>query len=188
MQRPFTRKAFVDGDELIGARWWQESVRVSATPVSRRRALQALAVLGGSAAVFGIVAVLSRRDDHVDISMDALELQKREGWNVGQEGAALRFPSSPGVDAEGSRGWTDTLPRLATDLAPAQASLAPFYVPTLFQSLEAPTGRTLRSEIVPVPPPDAGHDVQRGESILSLFQAVEMPKDTAVILDLEGPS
>jgi len=135
-RRPFSRKAFVDSDQLVGARWWQESVRFAATPVSRRRALQALAVLGGSAAVLGIVAAFVDADRHVDISMDSLELQRREGWNVGQEGAGLRFPGSSGVDADGNADWSQTLPLLAADLSPAQASLKPYYVPTLFQALE----------------------------------------------------
>jgi hypothetical protein len=186
--RPFSRKAFVDAGELVGARWWQESVRLSATPVSRRRALQALAVLGGSAAVFGLVAAFTASDDHVDISMDSLELQKREGWNVGQESAALRFPASSFADADGSPDWEQTLPTLAADLAPAQPSLRPFYVPTLFQALESPSSGTLRSELKPSPPGDARQDALRGEAILSLFRAVQMPRDTALILDLEGPA
>jgi hypothetical protein len=120
--------------------------------------------------------------------MDSLELQKREGWNVGQEGAALRFPVSSGVDADGSPDWQQALPSLASDLAPAQPSLRPFYVPTLFQALESPSGRSLRSELKPLPPAEAQKDASRGEAILSLFRAVEMPKDTALILDLEGPT
>jgi len=187
-RRPFSRKAFLDDDEVVGARWWQESVRLSATPVSRRRALQALAVLGGSAVVFGIVAAFTDADRHVDISMDSLELQKREGWNVGQEGAALRFPGSSGVDADGNADWEQTLPLLASDLSPAQAALKPYYVPTLFQALESPSGATLRGELKPLLPPDGREDTLRGEAILSLFRAVDMPKDTALILDLEGPT
>ena len=186
--RPFSRKAYLDGEDLVGARWWQESLRLSADPIGRRRALQALAVLGGSAAVFGLIAAFSASDDQVDISMDSLELQRREGWNAGQQGAALRFPTSTGVDADGSRGWRETLPALATELAPAQASLAPFYVPTLFQSLEAQSGMTLRSALMPVGPEPGNRDFLRGQAILSLFKAVQMPVDTAVILDLEGPS
>jgi len=27
-RRPFSRKAFLDSDDLVGARWWQESVRL----------------------------------------------------------------------------------------------------------------------------------------------------------------
>ncbi|MFL5439222.1 MAG: hypothetical protein ACJ79W_08695, partial [Myxococcales bacterium] len=116
LQRPFSRKAFFDRADLVGARWWQESLRVSASPISRRRAIQALALLGGSAALLGLVATLASPDDQVDISMDSLELQKREGWDVGDEGAPLRFPAPGGVDAEGNRDWQ--LASLATDLAP----------------------------------------------------------------------
>jgi len=187
-QRPFSRQAYFDADDLVGARWWQESLRQAADPISRRRAIQALAVLGSSAAVFGLIAAFSASDDQVDISMDSLELQRREGWNVGQPGGILRFPPSRGVDAEGSRDWAARLPALATELAPAQASLAPFYVPTLFQSVEAQAGATLRSALLPVAPPAGNRDHLRGQAILSLFKAVEMPMDTGVILDLEGPS
>ncbi len=186
--KPFSRKAYIDGEELVGARWWQESLRQAADPISRRRALQALAVLGGSAAVLGLLVAVSSSDDQVDISMDSLELQKRQGWNVGQPGAALRFPLSSGVDADGSKSWNGSLPALASELVPAQPSLVPFYVPTLFQSLEAPSGASLRASLVPVAPAAGDRDHLRGQAILSLFKAVQMPADTAVILDLEGPS
>jgi hypothetical protein len=187
-QRPFSRQIYIDGEALVGARWWQESLRQTADPISRRRAIQALAVLGGSAAVLGLIAAFSGSDDHVDISMDALELQKREGWNVGQPGAALRFPTSAGVDADGSRGWVARLPALAAELAPAQSSLAPYYVPTLFQSLEAPSGASLRSALLPMAPGAGNRGFLQGQAILSLFKAVQMPGDTALILDLDGPS
>jgi len=186
--KPFSRQVYVDSEDLVGARWWQESLRRVADPISRRRALQALALLGGSAAVLGLVAAFSGSDEQVDISMDSLELQKREGWNVGQPGATLRFPNSAGVDADGSRSWAQTLPVLASELAPAQSSLAPFYVPTLFQSVETPSGATLRSALTPIAPLAGNRDFLRGQAILSLFKAVQMPVDTAVILDLGGPS
>jgi hypothetical protein len=187
--RPFSRQAFLDAQELVGARWWQESLRLRPDPVGRRHALKALVLVGGSAAAFGLIAALSRSDDDadVDVSMDSLELQKREGWNVGQQGP-LRFPSSAELDADGSRAWVDALTALAAEMAPQQAALAPFYVPTLFQSLGAPSSGSLRAAIRPVPPAPGSADVARGEAILSLFAAVQMPTDTAVILDLDGPS
>jgi len=186
--RPFTRKALIDGETVVGARWWQESLRLSSEPLSRRRALKGLLfVLGGSAAGLGLFAALSQPGDELDISMDALDLQRREGWNAGQAGAALRFPGATASDAEGGRGWVDGLATLASDLAPAQASLAPFYVPTLFQALAAASNASLRSAMTPVAPRAGGVDVLRGKSILSLFEAVKIPADTAVILDLDGP-
>jgi len=186
--RPFTRKALIDGETVVGARWWQESLRLSSEPLSRRRALKGLLlVLGGSAAGLGLFAALSQPGDELDISMDALDLQRREGWNAGQAGAALRFPGATASDAEGGRGWVDGLATLASDLAPAQASLAPFYVPTLFQALAAASNDSLRSAMTPVAPRAGGMDVLRGKSILSLFEAVKIPADTAVILDLDGP-
>jgi hypothetical protein len=147
-----------------------------------------LLLLGGSAAGVGLFAALSQPADELDVSMDALDLQKREGWNAGQAGTALRFPGTTAVDADGGRGWADGLATLAGDLAPAQASLAPFYVPTLFQALGAASNASLRSAMTPVAPRAGGVDVRRGKSILSLFEAVKMPADTAVILDVDGPT
>ena len=46
----FTRQIFIDHDDLVGARWWQESVRAPPDAVSRRRALLVLAMFGGTAA------------------------------------------------------------------------------------------------------------------------------------------
>ena len=187
--RPFTRKALIDGDTLVGARWWQESLRLSAEPLSRRRALKGLLLLlGGSAAGLGLFAALSQPADELDVTMDALDLQKREGWNAGQAGTALRFPGAIAVDADGGPGWVDGRTTLASDLAPAQASLAPFYVPTLFQALGAGSNASLRSAMTPVAPRAGGEDALRGKSILSLFEAVKMPADTAVILDVDGPT
>jgi hypothetical protein len=185
--RPFSRQALLDGQALVGARWWQESLRLAPDPVGRRHALKALLLVGGSAAAFGLIATLSRSDDDVDVSMDALDLQRREGWNVGQQ-APLRFPVSAEVDVEGGKAWVDALTTLAAEMAPQQPTLAPFYVPTLFQSLGAPSSASLRAAVRPVPPGVGNADVLRGEAILSLFTAVQMPTDTAVILDLDGPS
>ena len=183
--RPFSRQAYFDAGDLVGARWWQESLRLRPDPVGRRTALKALLVVGGSAAVFGLIAALEigGEDDHRDITMDALDLQKREGWNVGQP-PALRFARSSAVDAEGKADWADALDGLAAGMAPSQAALAPYYVPTLFQALSAPS---LRQQMKPVPAPAGEDDVRRGEAIASLFRAVGTPTDTGVILDLDGP-
>jgi hypothetical protein len=187
--RPFSRKMYADRDDLIGARWWQESLQRSAPDrISRRKALLALALTLGPAAGGGLLAWLLSRSDEVDITMDALELQRREGWNVGHTGATLRFPNASAVDIDGSAGWRDALGRLALELAPAQATLAPFYVPTLFQSPADPGSASLRAALTPLSPAPENRDVLRGAAIRSLFADAQTPQDVAVILDVPGPT
>jgi hypothetical protein len=187
--RPFTRQMYADRGDLIGARWWQESLQRSAPDlVSRRKALLALALILGPAAGGGLLAWMLSQSDEVDVTMDALELQRREGWNVGHAGAALRFPNASATDVDGSAGWRDALGRLALELAPAQVSLAPFYVPTLFQSPADPGSASLRAALTPLSPAPENRDVLRGEAIRSLFSETQAPQDVAVILDVPGPT
>jgi hypothetical protein len=187
--KPFSRQSFADTEEYVGARWWQESLRrSSANPIGRRKALLTLAVLGGSAAVIGLLVRLATDSDDLDITMDALDLQRREGWNAGHAGAALRFPYPSATDVDDGQGWRDALTTLAKDMAPAQAALAPFYVPTLLQAPAEPSNASLRSALSPVEPAPDHRDILRGEAILLLFKGVQMPSDIAVILDLDGPT
>src|SRR5438309_42233 len=187
--RPFSRRMYADSDDLVAARWWQESLHRSAPDrISRRNALLALALTLGPAAGGGLLAWLLSESDEVDITMDALELQRREGWSVGHVGAALQFPDRIALDVDGSTGWRDALSNLALDLAPAQMSLAPFYVPTLFQAPAAPGSASLRAALTPVAPAPENRDMLRGEAIRSLFEDPQTPQDVGVIVDVPGPS
>jgi hypothetical protein len=187
--KPFLRRMYADSDDLVAARWWQESLRRSAPDrISRRNALLALALALGPVAGGGLLAWLLSGSDEVDITMDALELQRRQGWNVGHAGAALRFPNPSSVDMDGTTGWRDALTTLAADLAPAQVSLAPFYVPTLLQAPADPGSASLRAALTPLSPAPENRDVLRGEAMRSLFQGAQMPQDIAVVLDVEGPT
>ncbi len=187
--KPFSRQMLEDSDNLVGARWWQESLHRSMPDlISRRKALLALALTLGPAAGAGLLAWLLSGSDEVDITMDALALQRRQGWNVGHAGGALPFPNPSAVDIDGSTGWRDALTTLVADLAPAQASLAPFYVPTLLQAPADPGSTSLRAAMTPVSPEPENRDVLRGEAVRSLFEWVQMPNDVAVILDAAGPT
>src|SRR5207247_9568241 len=122
-KRPFSRQAYANTDLYVGARWWQESLRRSsgADAMGRRKALLTLAVLGGSAAAIGLFALLSGDNDDLDITMDALDLQRRQGWDAGHPGAALHFPNPSVTDVDDSRSWRDGLNTLAAAMAPVRA-------------------------------------------------------------------
>jgi hypothetical protein len=187
--KPFSRKMYAARDNLVGARWWHDSLHRSAPdPISRRKALLALAtVLGPAAGVGLLVWLFSSADEEVDLTMDALELQRRNGWNFGYF-PALRFPNPSSLDIDGTTEWRDALSTLAADFAPAQVSLAPFYVPTLLQAPAYPGSATLRAALTPMSPAPDNADVMRGEAIRSLFEGGQTPQDIAVILDLGGPT
>lgn len=192
--KPFVRKAFVQHDDVIGARWWQDGLVAGQDRPDRRAALKGLAIAGGALAViaaggFGIYYVKNRE---LELEADSLELQKKEGWDVGQpsteaESKKLAFPGASDTDVEGSQAWRAALPGLAAELAPAQQALAPYYVPTLFQSLATPSSQSLRDLLRPIHTTEMGVATERSKGLLALFEAVDWPKDTALLVDLPGP-
>lgn len=183
----FLRKAFVDQPAVVGARWWQESLQASAQQgLSRRQALVTLGATLGPLALGGFLAAVLKRPEEIEISMDALELQRREGWDVGHVHDLLRIDRPAPGDVDGGQSWLQGMLTLAQDLAPAQASLAPFYVRTLLQSPAEAGNATLRAVLMPVAPAADDADAVRGAAIRTLFETAKMPRDVAVILDLDG--
>lgn len=192
--KPFLRRAFIEEPELIGARWWQESVRSAQRGVSRRRALRNILMIGGAVGAAGLlISILGRGtddtdddDDEIDVSRDALELQKEHGWDFGEEGGTLAFPGSVETDSQGGRDWAAAIPALAADLAPSQPELRPYYVPTLFQSLAAPSSSALRATVRPIHDAAMETAFDQGKALAELFNTVLNPRDTAVLLDVPG--
>jgi hypothetical protein len=76
---------------------------------------------------------------------------------------------------------------LAKDLTPSVAAHQPYYVPTLFQSLAAPSSGVLRKVTQPIDSKEMRAAYGRGRAIASLFSQVGWPRDTIVIVDLPGP-
>lgn len=189
---PFKRRAFFEDDRLVGARWWHEGMAAFADPQTRRHALRNIGLLIGGAAGIGILFAIFDRDDDGGprdpaILRDALELQKEKGWDVGKPGASLAFSDASAVDSAGATDWADKLPKLAELLAPAQARLRPFYVPTLFQAPAAPSATGLRSALRPVHDASMDEAYARGEALAALFTGAEAPKGAAVLVDAPGP-
>ena len=160
-------------------------------PVGTMGLWGALSLAGGCATTWGSgqpdQTELAESRDEVDVNVDALRLQRDEGWDVGQPGATLAFPDSTTEDAAGGQGWREAMSDLAGRLAPAAAALQPFYVPTLFQSLMGPFGQRLRAVMRPIHTADMEIDFARGMALRAQFAGANWPKDTALVVDAAGP-
>lgn len=196
-EAPFTRQEVVDKPGIIGARWWQESI---ATKVPRRQAMTGLLALGGVLAAAGAIGVVvaskSSSTSATDIDFQprpAIEMQKEYGWSFGATTESLVFDGKSTQPFDRS-----SLDRLLDDAAPTEARLAPYFIPTLFQSPSAlprstPSGETpgsftpLKDALVPITTPAMDVAFRQGEALASLFANEPRANDVAVIVDLAGP-
>ncbi len=182
------------GERNFGARWWRESLgiaRWATRPAAGTMGLLGTLSLAGCATTWADAptdpsAYADSRDD-VEVNVDALQLQRDQGWDVGQKGASLAFPDSTDLDAAGTPGWRAAMTNLAGALAPTSPALQPFYVPTLFQSLIGPDGQRLRAVMRPMHSAEMDADFARGIALRAQFGAVGWPKDTALVVDAPGP-
>jgi hypothetical protein len=175
----------------LGAPWWRESI------LPRRHSLNGFGLLGGAAALTlaGCYdelpvrddAELAQRADEIDTSVDALDLQRARGWNVGQPDAPIFLPKATQTDALGGGDWRARMEDLAWHLTPSSPSLQPYYVPTLFQSLIGPTASALRMQLAPMRSPEMDEAYGRGRALRAMFGEVDWPTDTAIVVDLPGP-
>jgi hypothetical protein len=177
----FLLKFSADGDELVGARWWNYSVRVERH--FPRRDLAKLALVGGGLATAALLYLALDDDDPDEAEIaEALALQQREGWDIGGGTAALNLVETSPVDVAGSTEWGRDVARLATLLEPRPLRLKPYYVSTLFQSTSQ---RTLREQLRPVHAASADVAHARAAALSELI-AEGAANDVAVILDLPG--
>ena len=186
----FRRRAFFETDVLLGVRWWQDALAAHADPVTRRHALRNILLLAAGAAGVGIVIELLAGGDSPSrppILRDALELQKEQGWDVGRAGESLRFPGATAVDADGHAVGPEVVANLAELLAPAEARLRPFYVPTLFQAPAAPSSPALRQALSPVHDEAMDEGYARGGALAALLAGADAPAGTAILVDAPGP-
>jgi hypothetical protein len=190
VSEPFTRRAFFDQPQLVGARWWQESLVTHQNPITRRNALNKIVAIGVGVGAAGLLVSLvtrrSRREPPA-LDFDALELQKLQGWDVGHAGEAPALPGAVSVDVAGGSDWRDAMPDLATALTPKRPELAPFYVPTLFQALTPPSSAGLRNFLAPIHDGAMDAAYLRGQALADLFSDSGAPDRTAVLVDAPGP-
>jgi hypothetical protein len=179
-QNPFRRKVMTRQPGLIGAQWWNEGLSAMSDPVSRRKALQALAVFGGAVAVGGFVLAASSGEDEYLELHDALQMQRERGWNFGATNDTLTFSGQTKVPLK-----PQELNALATELTPKQDALKPFSQATLFQSV---SGGSLALALRPIFTPEMDTAFKQGQALAALFaEQPEATLATAVLVDLPGP-
>jgi hypothetical protein len=190
---PFVMRTQFDQPELLGASWWQERLRAapgragSGVEPNRRQALQTLLALGGFAVLgvgFGAARCSSSRSSGIQT---ALELQQTHGMTIDANGVPFVFSDLVFSVCDGTQFDNAVLQNLATLLRPARQDLQPFYVPTLFQSLAAPSAGPLRDAIRPMHNAALERAEARGAAIRELLAVLEQPQTLAMVVDLPGP-
>jgi hypothetical protein len=188
-QKSFRRQVFITRDDLLAARWWHEDMQASVSggwDFDRRKALKGLFVLGGIAVGAVVISKAVQALNGREVSMDALELQMREGWSVGASDRQFTIPYASFTDSQGDRTWTAHFSTLADELAPG-ARLEPFYVPTLFNVLKNPRGAGVMARLQPMHTASMEAAQMAAEALATLFTSDEDWKSTALILDISGP-
>ena len=199
---PFQLQVGYDQEELLGARWWHEGMRMSFAPIrhstgaasvdeSRRSALRTLAMVGGGVVLFGALAVRCNSDSSSGstvVEHDSLALQRTNGlaWK------ADNVPFAWGNDViattdDGKPFDASWLPTLAKDLEPTDTRWLPFYVPTLFQAPTANGSAALASGFRMVRSTAMQRAFARGQAVRELLDHAEQAQRWLLIVDLPGP-
>lgn len=124
--------------------------------------------------------------DEPEVSLDSLELQRKEGWNVGSLEKSLVFPA--GLSAADSLGktWGAYDPNyLISIYQPRDTQWQPFFVPTLLQSLSQ---TSLSSQIKPLRTNEMVEAYERAEGLRTLIASSANANQTLIIVDLPGPA
>jgi hypothetical protein len=186
--KSFHRLVFITRDDLLAARWWHEGMQGAvATSPNRRTALKYLVGLGGLVGAGLVLRAGCNALSDPAVTMDALELQYKEGWSVGAPGQALTIPDLSSTDSEGNSNWSAGLNLLGQDLSPSDPSLAPFNVRTLFEVLNNPRGAGLGPLLRPMHSVAMDVGNHAAQALAAMFSDDADRKSTALILDMPGP-
>ncbi len=171
------------GDEITG--WFKDDI--SRRTASRRLGKGLAWASGLGIGGLTVYKLASGNDD--EISYDSLDLQRKEGWNVGSVDKQVSFPPAylKQLDSSGnpfSSELTDPT-RLIEVYQPKNAQWQPFFVPTLIQSLSQPS---LRKQITfPLSTPAMDEAYKRAEGLRELVSQAANAAQTLIIADLPGP-
>jgi hypothetical protein len=170
----------MEPNEKVGASWWREML-------TRREANGRIAKLSLTAVLLAAVGINEGcGSDDDEVERDALELQQKEGWNVGSTDKPLTFTGKSGADSQGSTNWQTYVDASALLKAyqPKNSAWQPYVVPTLVQSLAQPS---LKSSIQPVYSHTMEEAYARGLGMKEILSKSKNAAGTAIIVDLPGP-
>ncbi|MCS6988667.1 MAG: hypothetical protein NZM06_04045 [Chloroherpetonaceae bacterium] len=167
-------------DDVKKESWWEEAI-------TRREANLRLAKLGTLAALLSVSGITQGcdSDEGVVEENDALELQKKEGWNVGATTDSITLPDIALTDSKGSLSWSTYLEpsELLKAYEPKRSEWRPFVVATLAQSLSQPT---LKAQIKPILTPEMKEAYSRGLGMRELIKRSNNPENILIVVDLDG--
>ncbi len=153
-----------------------------------RRTLGKGMAWGALLGMAGVTTVKLVAGDEREASFDSLDLQRREGWDVGANGE--QFDQTVGSLHESAvdslnRSWQGGDPNyLLSVYQPRAEAWRPFFVPTLLQSL---TQSTLAMRIQPFHSTEMDEARRQAEGLRSLLQQAPDAGRTMIVADLPGP-
>lgn len=184
--KSFHRLIFIRRDDLLAARWWHEGMQTSSEPsLNRRAALKVLLGMTGVAGAGLLFRGACRALGNSVVTMDALDLQRKEGWSVGAQGRPLVFPDAVRLDSSGGTDWAKSFGSLGRDLAANDPQWEPYSVSTLFDVFNNPRGAGLAQVISPMHSVAMDVAEHAAEAVAALF-STEDTERTALVLDLPG--
>jgi len=150
--------------------------------ISRRSLGKGLA-WGAVLAMAGVTVYQLASSGDTEVDSDSLDLQKKEGWNVGSTDKFLSFEGSSLTDSRG-RNLTGYDPNyLISVYQPRASQWQPFFVPTLIQSLAQ---QSLSGQMRPVFNAQMRETYQRAEALRNLISQTPDPSQTLIISELPG--
>jgi hypothetical protein len=151
--------------------------------ISRRSVGKGLA-WGAALAMAGVTVYQLADDDDAEVSEDSLDLQKKQGWNIGSTDKALSFVGATTTDSRGNPYRAFDPNYLISVYQPRDPQWQAFFVPTLIQSLSQ---TSLSSQMKPVNAPAMADTYERAGALRNLISQTPNAKQTLIISDLPGP-
>lgn len=165
-----------------GADWWREML-------SRRQAGVRIARLAAGSMMLPALATIvgcSGDEEETLEDVDALSMQKSDGWNVGSESKPLKVVHATQTDSQQSDEWKQrrASDKLLASWGVRDSRWQPFVVPTLAQSLAQ---ASLAKDITPVHNTKMDEAYRRGLGMREIILKAKNPEQMVIVAELPGP-